>query len=86
MIRVLPSKGLAAGSIRAIVSRLTAGFSFSVAGNGKPAQMKPFVPTEHGLSADFILTNFTKMKGWGCKVPQNKLLSYLSKLPKPVGI
>ncbi len=26
------------------------------------------------------------MKGWGCKVPQNKLLSYLSKLPKPVGI
>lgn len=48
--------------------------------------MKPFNPVEHGLSANFVLTNFTKMKGWGCKVPQNKLLSYLAKLPKPVGI
>lgn len=25
---------------------------------------------DHGLSADFILTNLTQMKGCGCKVPQ----------------
>lgn len=31
--------------------------------NGKPENMKPFVPTEYGLSADFVLTNYTKMKG-----------------------
>ena len=31
--------------------------------NGKPPKMKPFNPLDHGLSADFILTNFTKMKG-----------------------
>ena len=29
-----------------------------------------FNPTDHGLSEDFKLTNFTKLKGWGCKVPQ----------------
>ena len=31
--------------------------------NGKPPSMKPFNPVEHGLSEDFVLTNFTKMKG-----------------------
>lgn len=31
--------------------------------NGKPQQMKPFDPVEHGLPADFVLTNYTKMKG-----------------------
>lgn len=54
--------------------------------NGKPKADKPFHPPDYGLSPDFVLTNFTKMKGWGCKVPQNKLLQYLSKLPKAVGI
>jgi len=31
--------------------------------NGRPPMMTPFNPVEHGLSSDFILTNFTKMKG-----------------------
>ena len=61
-------------------------FSTSLPSNGKPPALAPFDPTQHGLDANFVLTNFTKMKGWGCKVPQNKLLSYLSKLPTPVGI
>lgn len=54
--------------------------------NGKPKNMKPFDPLDHGLPKDFILTNYTKMKGWGCKIPQNKLLSYLKNLPTPVGV
>lgn len=54
--------------------------------NGKPQKMKPFDPVSHGLPADFVLTNYTKMKGWGCKIPQNKLLSYLKNLPTPVGV
>jgi hypothetical protein len=31
--------------------------------NGKPPILPPFNPIEHGLSKDFILTNFTKLKG-----------------------
>jgi len=31
--------------------------------NGRPPMMTPFNPVEHGLSSEFILTNFTKMKG-----------------------
>lgn len=31
--------------------------------NGKPKPMKPFNPLDHGLPKDFILTNYTKMKG-----------------------
>lgn len=31
--------------------------------NGKPPKIKPFVPEDHGLSTDFVLTNYTKMKG-----------------------
>lgn len=31
--------------------------------NGKPQKMKIFDPVEHGLPADFVLTNYTKMKG-----------------------
>ena len=54
--------------------------------NGKPENLKPFNPLDHGLSSDFVLTNYTKMKGWGCKIPQNKLLSYLKNLPTPVGV
>lgn len=54
--------------------------------NGKPHNIKPFDPVDHGLPADFVLTNYTKMKGWGCKIPQNKLLTYLKNLPTPVGV
>lgn len=36
-----------------------------------------FKPEERGLSKDFCLTNFSALKGWGCKVPQEKLLTYL---------
>jgi hypothetical protein len=38
-------------------------FSSGGSGNGKPRAMKPFDPVEHGLKNDFVLTNFTKMKG-----------------------
>lgn len=38
-------------------------FSTSGTNNGKPKPMKPFEPLEYGLSKDFVLTNFTKMKG-----------------------
>ncbi len=31
--------------------------------NGKPQNYKPFNPVEHGLPSDFVLTNYTKMKG-----------------------
>jgi len=31
--------------------------------SGKPPPVKPFVPAEHGLREDFVLTNYTKMKG-----------------------
>lgn len=31
--------------------------------NGEPPRMKPFDPVEHGLKADFVMTNYTKMKG-----------------------
>ena len=86
MIRHLYSKTAAKHSVSHRVQRLAAFSQLNTPSNGKPAPMKPFLPTEHGLSEGFLLTNFTKMKGWGCKVPQNKLLSYLSKLPKPVGI
>ena len=38
-------------------------FSTSATNNGKPKLMKPFQPLDYGLSKDFVLTNFTKMKG-----------------------
>jgi hypothetical protein len=34
-----------------------------LASNGKQVKMKPFNPAEHNLPPDFILTNYTKMKG-----------------------
>ena len=43
---------------------------------------KPFKPEDYGLSPSFRLTNFSDMKGWGCKLPQSKLLQYLSKIGK----
>jgi|JI6StandDraft_1071083.scaffolds.fasta_scaffold13653_7 hypothetical protein len=33
------------------------------AASGKPPQVKPFLPAEYGLKEDFVLTNYTKMKG-----------------------
>ncbi len=36
---------------------------FSSMKNGRPVNCQPFNPVEHGLSEEFILTNFTKMKG-----------------------
>lgn len=41
---------------------------------------KAFIPEEYGLDPNFKLTNFSEMKGWGCKVPQNKLLKYLERI------
>ena len=38
-------------------------FSTSLPANGKPPSVPPFDPIQHGLDANFILTNFTKMKG-----------------------
>ena len=35
---------------------------------GAPDKRKPFIPEEHGLESDFLLTNFSDLKGWGCKV------------------
>ena len=38
-------------------------FSTVLPANGKPPSLPRFKPEEHGLRADFVLTNFTKMKG-----------------------
>lgn len=46
-----------------LTHHLAAFFSDSYPSNGKPPQMKPFNPVEHGLKPDFVLTNYTKMKG-----------------------
>lgn len=40
----------------------------------------PFNPKDHGLKEDFHLISFTKLKGWGCKVPQEELLKLLKGL------
>ena len=40
----------------------------------------PFNPVEHGLDSKFRLTNFTELRGWGCKVPQGVLLKLLEGL------
>ncbi|TMW60187.1 hypothetical protein Poli38472_000229 [Pythium oligandrum] len=37
-------------------------------------------PEVHGLDKDFVLTNFSALKGCGCKLPQEKLLGYLEDL------
>lgn len=37
-----------------------------------------FDPTALGLRADFRLTDFSKLKGCGCKVPRETLLGYLA--------
>lgn len=34
----------------------------------------------HGLEADFKLTDYSTLRGWGCKVPQKVLTELLSAL------
>lgn len=36
-----------------------------------------FDPVFHNLDASFRLTNFTQLKGWGCKIPQEVLMNLL---------
>lgn len=36
-----------------------------------------FNPIKHGLNKNFRLTNFSDLKGWGCKVPQKILNGFL---------
>jgi hypothetical protein len=45
-----------------------------------PNSAAHFDPTALGLSQDFALTNFSALKGCGCKLPQKKLLGYLEDL------
>ncbi|GLE06221.1 hypothetical protein PINS_up015463 [Pythium insidiosum] len=39
-----------------------------------------FDPESYGLDKDFVLTNFSALKGCGCKLPQEKLLGYLDNI------
>ncbi|CAD8126610.1 unnamed protein product [Paramecium sonneborni] len=39
-------------------------------------------PENHGLGKGFAMTNFTELKGCGCKVPQTQLLKYLGQIGK----
>lgn len=39
-----------------------------------------FSPVALGLDESFVLTNFSALKGCGCKLPQAKLLGYLDEL------
>ncbi|VDK47199.1 unnamed protein product [Anisakis simplex] len=41
-----------------------------------------FKPKDHGLTADFLLTKLTQMKGCGCKVPRAILLKLLEGFEK----
>ena len=45
----------------------------------------PFDPKAHGLPENFRLLNYTKLKGWGCKVPQEELLKLLKGLGETRG-
>ena len=47
--------------------------------------VKPFDPTDHDLDANFRLTRFADLKGWGCKVPQEVLLKLLEGLKEETG-
>jgi hypothetical protein len=48
--------------LKGIASRLRYSFG-SFPSNGKPPPVPRFDPADHGLRSDYILTNFTKMKG-----------------------
>ncbi|KAG6622685.1 Selenide, water diKinase [Phytophthora cinnamomi] len=45
-----------------------------------PSDAADFDPVALGLEQDFVLTNFSALKGCGCKLPQAKLLGYLDDL------
>ena len=47
---------------------------------GMAAVRRPFDPVAHELDANFRLTRFADLKGWGCKVPQEVLLKLLEGL------
>jgi len=49
--------------ITTLIYQFTSPFSTRQPSNGKPKPLKPFDPVSYGLSKDFVLTNFTKMKG-----------------------
>lgn len=49
------------------------------------ATRRPFDPEAHELDKDFRLTKFTELKGWGCKLPQEKLLTLLKELKDDEG-
>lgn len=38
---------------------------------------------KYGLPEDFRLTDYTELKGWGCKVPQATLLKLLEEIKGP---
>ena len=44
----------------------------------KMENYKKFRPEDHGLESSFKLTSYTKLKGWGCKVPQQVSLEDFS--------
>ena len=46
---------------------------------------RPFDPTAHELDANFRLTRFADLKGWGCKVPREVLLKLLEGLEDDSG-
>jgi len=52
----------------------------------KIEEHKDFDPTSVGLSKGFVLTNFSKLKGCGCKVPQAKLLKLLDGIGEGIGM
>ena len=41
------------------------------------AKLPQFKPSDIGLADDFVLTSYAKLKGWGCKIPQQSLLRLL---------
>ena len=43
-----------------------------------------FQPEAHGLRPDFILTNFAKLKGCGCKLDHKSLLSLINELDNKI--
>ena len=63
-------------------------FLFSAQFEIQPAPrqpVKPFDPSDHDLDANFRLTRFADLKGWGCKVPQEVLLKLLEGLKEETG-
>ncbi|CAI5722960.1 unnamed protein product [Hyaloperonospora brassicae] len=66
----------AARQTNAVIEREFATASPATTARGA-ATAAAFDPQSIGLAPDFVLTNFSALKGCGCKLPQVKLLSYL---------